>query len=497
MLKNLKSATVNSLIYSFGNLSTKIVGLILIPIYTKHLSISEYGVLGVMEASSYALFVLFGFQLYFAFFRWYWDKEYKEKQKRMFFTIMIFLTLVSICLCLLLFPISDTVSKLFFQSEKYSYLIQLMILTSALQIITHNPGILMRLQERATIYMSTSTARLIINLIFTIVFIVHFHRGIEGIFEAQVLGSLVYLLMIIPFLIKNMEFSFDRRLLAGMLIFSSPAILSGISTVIISITDRYFLNFSSGLDNAGLYSFGYKLANTLNVLVAASINMAVTPIVFKLIDDDTNKRFYAKVMTYIVFILTFLSLFFSAFGKEMVKVLSHNPSYWLSFQVIPILCFGIIFSNMRDNLMNNLNIVKRTKTIAFVLIISSISNILLNAILIPHFDYMGAAVASLLTQVITFILMYYFAQKYYPVPFETFKLFYMLLFYCIISVVVFLINDASLAYRLTIKSLLILSFPFALYLLGFYEPIEIDRLKGLWDKWKNPASWINNIKALE
>jgi O-antigen/teichoic acid export membrane protein len=450
----------------------------------------------VLEASSYALFVLFGFQLYFAIFRWYWDKEYKEKQKTMFFTIMIFLTLVSISLCLLLFPISGNISKLFFQSEKYTYLIKLMILSSSMQIITHNPGILMRLQEKALIYMSTSTTRLIINLVFTIILIVFFHRSIEGIFEAQVLGSLVYILMIIPFLIKNMRFSFDRKLLVAMLIFSSPAILSGISTVIISITDRYFLNFSSGLDNAGLYSFGFKLANTVNMLIAASISMAITPIVFKLIDDKNNKRFYSKVMTYMVFVLTFLSLFFAAFGKEMVKVLSHNPAYWMSFQVIPILCFGIIFSNMRDSLMNGLNIVKRTKTIAFVLIISSLSNILLNAFLIPHFDYIGAAFASLLTQVITFSLMYYFAQKYYPIPFETQKLFYMLLLYCVISLGTFMINDASLAFRLSVKSLLILSFPFILYFLGFYEPIEIDRLKGFWDKWKNPANWFNNIKAI-
>lgn len=194
-------------------------------------------------------------------------------------------------------------------------------------------------------------------------------------------------------------------------------------------------------------------------------------------------------MTYTVFVLTFLSLFFSAFGKEVVKVLSHNTTYWLSFQVIPILCFGIIFSNMRDNLMNSLNIVKRTKTVAYILIISSISNVLLNAFLIPHFDYIGAAFASLLTQIITFFLMYYFAQKYYPIPFETKKLFYMLLLYCIISLGTFVLNDANLAIRISVKSLLILSFPLILYFLGFYEPIEIDRLKGFWNKWKNPAKW--------
>ena len=91
MLKNLKSAAHNSIIYTIGNISTKIVGVVLIPIYTKQLTVSDYGILGLCEVTSYALFVLFGYQLFIAFFRWYWDQQYKDDQKSIFFTIMVFL----------------------------------------------------------------------------------------------------------------------------------------------------------------------------------------------------------------------------------------------------------------------------------------------------------------------------------------------------------------------------------------------------------------------
>lgn len=497
MLSHFKSAAVNSLIYTFGNLSTKIVGLILIPIYTRHLTLSDYGILGVLKATSYAIFLLFGFQLYTGFFRWYWDKDYRDKQKILFFTIMLFLTVVCIAICILFFPFSKDISSLLFQHTKYSYLIQLTVLYSAFLIITHNPGILMRLQEKAFIYMLTSTIRLIINLSLTIILIVKYHHGVEGIFEAQIIGSLIYFLMIIPYMLKNIEFHFDTKLLKDLLIFSSPAILSGISTIIITTTDKYFLNFLSGIDNAGTYAFAYKIANTVNILIAASISMAITPVVYKLINAHNNKRFYAKVMTYTTFILALFSMFFSLFGKEIVKVLSGNPAYWSSYNVIPIICLAIIFSNMRDNVMNGLNIVKRTKTIAYVLIMSSIVNIVLNYLLIPAFSYIGAAMSFLGTHFITMCLMYFYSQKYYPISFENKKIFMIILIYCVFSAVAFIINDMDIIFRIVIKSSLIISFPFILYYMGFYEDIELNQLKGLWMKWNRPGRWINNLKEFK
>jgi O-antigen/teichoic acid export membrane protein len=494
MLKNLRSAAFNSLIYSFGNISTKIIGLILIPVYTKHLTTADYGIMGVLEVTSYAIFVLFGYQLYYALSRWYWDKDYRNKQKEMFFSVMIFLFINCIILLFILLPFSKSFSLLLFDKPDYSYLIKLTIVLSLFQIITNNPGILMRMQEKALIYMVTSTIRLITNLVLTLILIINYHRGVEGIFEAQIVGSFVYLIIIIPYIINNVSIKFDFGLIKLMLVFSFPAIISGISTVIINMADRYFLNFSSGLGSAGLYSFGFKLANTINLIIAASINMAVTPIVYKLIGESNNKRFYSKILTYIVYILVFLSMGLGLFSKEIVKVLAESPSYWEAYNIIPVICLGIIFLNMRDNVMNGLNIEKKTSTIAFILIFTSVSNVLLNYILIKYFDYYGASLAFLITQIMGFFIMYHFAQKHYYIPFENKKLIIMILFYCITSFIGFLINDLNIIMRIIIKSLMLVSFPFILYCFNFYEQIELQRIKELWIKWKNPVKWFINFK---
>ena len=68
MLENLKNALKNTVIYSVGNLSSKLLGLILIPLYTDKLTVSEYGILGILEITAQIFTAVFGMSLYNAFF---------------------------------------------------------------------------------------------------------------------------------------------------------------------------------------------------------------------------------------------------------------------------------------------------------------------------------------------------------------------------------------------------------------------------------------------
>ena len=75
MQTKIKKILKNSAIYSTGNSATKLVGFVLIPIYTKYLSIEDFGVLGLVEVTSQILIGVFGLALYRAFIRWYWDPQ--------------------------------------------------------------------------------------------------------------------------------------------------------------------------------------------------------------------------------------------------------------------------------------------------------------------------------------------------------------------------------------------------------------------------------------
>ncbi len=109
---------------------------------------------------------------------------------------------------------------------------------------------------------------------------------------------------------------------------------------------------------------------------------------------------------------------------------------------------------------------------------------------------MGASVATLISQIIFFIVIFIFAQRHYFIPYELMKIAKMTLLALILYGLSLLTSELNLVLRLVIKMTLIISFPFLLYLLGFYEKIELDRLGGAWRKWRNPAKWKENLKKM-
>ena len=49
MLENIKQTVKHTGIYALGNISAKLVGFVLLPIYTKHIPVAAYGVWGLLE----------------------------------------------------------------------------------------------------------------------------------------------------------------------------------------------------------------------------------------------------------------------------------------------------------------------------------------------------------------------------------------------------------------------------------------------------------------
>ena len=498
MLNNLKIATKDTFIYSLGNISTKIIGLILLPLYTEKLTIEEYGVLGTVEITIQILVAFFGFDLYRALNRWYWDEKYRDKQKSIYYTIMISLLVFAIIMTGIFIPFSGSVSQILLDSGEYSYLFSIMLISAACQIIAKGILSLMRLQRKPLMFTMTNITKLLVTLGLTIYFIVGLNRGVEGIFEAQIIGFLTFIIINSKFVFRNSYPVFEHSIFREMVRFSYPLALSSVSGVLLTVTDRYVVRYIAGMESMGLYSAGFKIANVLKVFIITSLNSALMPLKLQMMDKPGNRRFYSKLMTYSAFGFMIFLLFLSLFSREVLKVLAQKPEFWSAFQFVPVLGFAQFFELLRMNAQFGLVIEKKTKIISSIMIMVSVLSVGLNIVLVSYFGAMGAAVTALLAQGIFFGFIYRFAQKHYHIPYELKKIAMMGVVAAILIVLSFFLFDAlSLLPRILVKLALILLFPFLLYLLGFYEAIELERIKGSWHKWKNPRNWRENLRQIQ
>jgi O-antigen/teichoic acid export membrane protein len=494
MLSRIKSTAKNSIIYGLGNLSSKLIGLVLLPLYTSVLPVGEFGKLAMLETTAQILVAIFGMSLHAAYFRWYWDEEYKQKQKSLFFTLLVFLGAMSLLMVISLTSAASPLSSMLLDSDHDARLIRLMAITTGFDIMGILPLTLMRLQERPLLFITANVTKFTTNLVLTILFIVGLHHKIEGIYEAQIIGNVIFFVFLSKYIWNHLEFRFEVKALKEMISFSFPLMLASIAGFFITMTDRYTLKFMNGLEQLGSYQFGFKVSNAIKIIVVNSLNYAVQPLIYKLMNEPNNKRFYSKVLTYSGFAIMYLVIIISVFGKEIVMLLAQKKEYWDAYLVIPFLSFGLFFGSLRDTLFTGLNFSKKTRVSAIITISSAAINVIFNIVFVFYLHSIGAALATLLAQFIYFSLVWKYSQKYYFIPYEMFKIFKIFLVGALLTLVAMAANNLPLLQAIGIKLVLIAIFPFLLYLWNFYEEIELVRLKELWVKWRNPANWKDQLK---
>jgi len=478
MLNIFKDAVKNTLIYSLGRFSTKLAGFILLPLYTSKLSLAEYGIFGMLEITSQVIVSFLGFHLYYGLMRWYWDKELEGKQKSAFFTVSVFLMIMSLFFVLITPLFAKQLSVFFFEKEEFSLALFLMILNSFLQILIQMPLTLIRIYEKPMLYSFSNIIRMVIVIALTYYFISATSLKVEGIFLAQIIGTILMLFMISKITLENIEVKLEIGILKKFLHFGFPLAISAILGVLLSVTDRYCLRFLSDLETVGKYSLGFKIANTLKVFIISSVGFAIAPLIFKMEKHPQRDLFYSRLTKYYSLGLMLIILPISVFAKEIIQIIAHNnPAYWDSYKIIPIICFAIFFGMLKDNSSNGLLLRRKTKIIPLLVLFVSILNLLMNMIMIPLFGFIGAALSSLISQIIFFLIIHFKAQKEIYIDYKMNNVIKIL----VMSVLIIVISYAFTSYKMVLlyKTITLLSIIPMLILMKFFDMKEIKALSKL------------------
>ena len=104
-----------------------------------------------------------------------------------------------------------------------------------------------------------------------------------------------------------------------------------------------------------------------------------------------------------------------------------------------------------------------------------------------------------LSQFIYWYACYYYSQKVFYVPYEIRKIISDANYGAALSFSSLLINGMDLLPRMIIKDIMPGKFPFILYLFNFYEPVELQAIRGFitkWSKIRNLKSNLNSLKGI-
>lgn len=477
VLHRVKHTIKHTVIYSIGNLATKFIGLALLPLFVKYLSVAEYGLFGLLDITIQILAQSLTLGQPQAMLRIYNIEEYHNRRKSAFFTVFVFLFCIGSFILIGGNIASAPLASLFLRPVEFGVYFRLCLFIIFLRVLNMLCLSIIRAREKSVLFIILNVLKLGTVLGFSIYFVANAGIGIKGLLYAYLIGDGLLLLLLIPVMIPELSLRFNRQILRDGLNFGLPLIFGGLAHLLLEVGDRYILKWLVNYREAGLYHLGYRIAGVLNVFIIIPFQMGWLPLSYKMYGKQGDKRYYRKMMTYFIFVLTWAGLGLSLFYKEIIGLFAKDTEYWSATIVVPFIILGYFFNGGKIVANLGLYLTKKTKAIAYNTIAAVLVNIGLNILLIPRYRMIGAAVATIVSFVFLFVITTIVANRSYPIGYENKKLLTLLIVSIVLFMISLLFSGISIWPRIVLKTGLLLTFPLILFPLRFYEQREMDTFK--------------------
>lgn len=441
LYKNLFKQTA---IYGLATVVPRMFSFILVPLYTDLLPKAEYGKVSVIFAYMIFFNVLLAYGFETAFFRFY-NKENDKKSVVETASVSLFWSSIVFLVIALLFR-----NKLGIWSgldEQYiTYTIWILVL-DALVII---PFSKLRVNQQPIKYAIIKIGNVVVNLVLNLFFLSYLPAiaksnpdGFLGslyiadfqvgyIFVSNIVASLLTFLVLSPSYLK-LKWNFDYQLWKRMMQYGMPIMVAGIAFAINEQFDKILLAelLPANIADAevGVYSACYKLGLFM-VLYRTAYTLGIEPFFFSHADSKDAPQTYATITKYFVIFGSFILLSVIVFADVLKVIMIQDESYWEAMKVVPLIILANFFLGIYTNLSVWYKLIDKTYVGAYISIVGAIITLALNYLLIPTMSYYGSAIATIAAYGSMMTISYYFGNKYYPIPYDSRKIF----MYLIISI---------------------------------------------------------------
>ncbi len=489
MYKTFKTIIKHTAIYSTSDLLAKAVGFFLLPIYTRYLSPSDYGILELLAVSLNIIMILAQQGLQTSFFRAYsFDyKDDSEEQKSVISTSYLYLAFSSILFLGGMYLLSGQINGLLFQSKNYTNLVRLTFITGFFNTLTNIPFQLLRARLQSVRFSLVSILRFLLNLFFNIYFILKLKLGLSGVIYGNLCTGILIAVLTFFLVSRYLSLKISLAKLRGMLSYGLPLVPGALSFWVLTVADRYLLERLSSTTQLGLYSLGIRFSGILEFVLIQPFLTTWPSIYFPLAKEKDAQMTFSRLTTYFLLIGCFFGLGIIAISSPAIKVMA-DQKFWEASRVIPLLVFATLLYGLFSLLNLGIFIQNKTKYNPMIIGVAAAFNLLLNFLLIPPYGMLGAAYSIFFSYLLMNLLAYLINLRIYPIRYEWTRILKIVSVTALFVIGLTRLHSSSWHKELVIKIALLILFPFILWVTGFFASSELKRAKdfirGLPDKLK-------------
>lgn len=405
MNSKFKYLSKNILLFSISTFATKILAFLMVPLYTRVLTTQEYGTIDLLQSTVQLLLPIITLNIAESVMRFSFDEDNLEKTftKGSILTIKGTLVLSLITLMFhFIFP------KIFLL--EYIFILTLLVFLNGIYNLYVN---FLRAIDKVQNIVIASIIYSAVMMGVNVIVLVIFHLGIIGYFFSMIIG---YFIAIIYLEVSTSAFRLffkpsvqDKKLGKAMTNYSIPTVLTNISWWINSSSDRYIVTWLLGVSENGIYSISNKIPSIFS-MVHGVFSQAWNISAIKEFGAKDRDKFYQTTYSYYSFVTVFIAMVIILFNKLICFIL-FSQEFYSAWRYAPLLVVAAVFSAFNGFTGGIFGAIKRTKILAFSTGLSALSNIICNFIFIPSMGAVGAALATAISYIFSWILRIIILQR--------------------------------------------------------------------------------------
>lgn len=382
-----------SLCYLIGNFFNKGFAFLTIPIFTRLLSTTDYGIINTYSSWAGILSMIVGFAMHMSIRNAFVD--YKDDTESYLSTIIKFTLLSSLGFMLIFYA----VVKIFRINISLS-LVFICLFHSVASSIIEDVSCYFMMKYN---YIKRTVLMILPNLISVCVaiFLISYILKKDLYLGKIIPEALTIIIFAIILSVCYTKKGFNTAYIKHALKISLPLILHGAALNILSNSDRIMITWLADASQAGIYSLVYSLG-----MVTYAITLSIDGIWIPWFTNKMKERSYDEI-NYItkdyIKLITYIMCGLIIVSPEILKILA-SKSYWEGIKLIPIIIVAN-FLFFAYNIYSNLeHYYKKSNQITALTILAAVLNLVLNYIFIPKFGYVAAAFTTAISYFVIFIL---------------------------------------------------------------------------------------------
>lgn len=471
-LTKIKLLAKDSLIYGISGVLSRLIVVLLVPLYTRIFVPADYAVINLINSTFILIGIVSVCALDSAAGRWYFDSQETDDRKTTiaswFWVQLIFSIFLGLVLMISMPAFASHVIGV--EAKQLTPIWVLACLTLITNILPSIITTWYRLNRKPAATMLFTICQSLFTIISTIVFVVVLKLHLTGVYLALFLSSLLFsivsLIQIHSWL--NIRF-FNKERISEMLKFSLPMLPASLAFWLMNYAGVYFLQFLNvDADQIGLYGVGAMIAAAIS-LVTGAFQQAWAPFAFSILDQPNAPKIYANVFLVFGIGTSFLVLSMFLFSPELLKVFT-TAKYFDAAWVASILSINAVLIAFTNIASVGTSIKKNSTYYSAGVVLGAAATVIFFFLFIPVLGKEGAAISTVLAQLIVPVYLFSRAQKLYYIPYQFSHVALFHIMAVTIGVVVRFIQIHDILEAVLVKALLLLTF---LSLVIFYFKIIV------------------------